>query len=99
MSGNDVAGLRQSRRIVKLVKIAGVLALSMIAWAAVVGYGVLAGWWHRVLAPAGDTPAFLAAARQMLSSEPHGDVAIALIANSQIAGEHYIGLAARGESG
>ncbi len=87
-----MAGLRQSRRIVKLVKIAGVLALSMSAWAAVVGYGVLAGWWHRVLAPAGDTPAFLAAARQMLSSEPHGDVAIALIANSQIAGEHYIGL-------
>lgn len=87
-----MAGMRQSRRIVKLVKVAGVPVLSMIVWTAVVGYGVLAGWWHRALAPAGDTPAFMAAARQMMSSEPHGDLAIALVAKGQLADEHYIGL-------
>ena len=75
-----------------LVKVAGVLALSMIAWTGVVGYGVLAGWWHRVLAPAGDTPAFMVAARQMMSSELHGDLAIALITKGQVAQEHYVGL-------
>jgi CubicO group peptidase (beta-lactamase class C family) len=84
--------MRQSRRIVKLVKVAGVPALSMIVWTAVVGYGVLAGWWHRALAPAGDTPAFMVAARQMMSSEPHGDLAIALVAKGHMADEHYIGL-------
>ena len=81
-----MAGMRQSRRIVKLVKVAGVPVLSMIVWTAVVGYGVLAGWWHRALAPAGDTPAFMAAARQMMSSEPHGDLAIALVDQGPVGG-------------
>ena len=85
-------GKRQRRRIVKLVKLAGVPVLSMMVWTAVVGYGVLAGWWHRALAPAGDTSAFMAAARQMMSSESHGDLAIALVAKGQVADEHYIGL-------
>ena len=84
--------MRQSRRIVKLVKVVGVPALAMIAWTAVVGYGVLAGWWHRAIAPAGDAPAFMAAARQMMSSEPHGDLAIALVTKGQVTDEHYIGL-------
>ena len=76
----------------KLVKVAGVPVLSMIAWTAVVGYGVLAGWWHRAIAPAGDAPAFMAAARQMMSSEPHGDLAIALVTKGQVTDEHYLGL-------
>ena len=75
-----------------LLKAAGLPVLSMIAWTAIVGYGVLAGWWHRALAPGGDTPAFMAAARQMMSSEPHGDLAIALVAKGQVADEHYVGL-------
>ncbi len=64
----------------------------MIVWTAVAGYGVLAGWWHRAIA-AGDVPAFMAAARQMMSAEPHGDVAIALVSKGEVADEHYIGLA------
>ena len=75
-----------------LVRVAAVPVLSMIVWTAVVGYGVLAGWWHPAIAPAGDTAAFMAAARQMMSSEPHGDLAIALLAKGQVADEHYIGL-------
>ena len=62
-------------------------------WSAVVGYGVLAGWWHRGLAPAGDTPSFMAAVRTMVSSEPHGDVAIALLTKGQVSGEYYVGVA------
>ena len=32
------------------------------------------------------------AARQMMSSEPHGDLAIALVTKGQVADEHYSGL-------
>jgi CubicO group peptidase (beta-lactamase class C family) len=67
--------------------------VGMLVWSAVVGYGVLAGWWHRGLAPTGDTPAFMAAVRTLVSSEPHGDVAIALITSGQVAGEFYTGAA------
>lgn len=64
----------------------------MLVWAAVVGYGVLAGWWHRGLARAGDTPSFMAAVRTMVSSEAHGDVAIALLTEGQVADEYYTGV-------
>ena len=87
-----MAGVGQSSRIVGVVRAAGAIALAMLAWTAVVGYGVLAGWWHRGLAPVGDTAAFMAAARQMTSSEPHGDVAIALVTKGQVADEHYAGV-------
>ena len=86
LSGGDVAGMRQSRRIVKLVKVAGVPVLSMIVWTAVVGYGVLAGWWHRALAPAGDTPAFMAAARQMMSSSRTANDDLDYVADQWAAG-------------
>ena len=92
LRGRDVAGMRQSRRMVKRLKVVGVPALAMIVWTAVAGYGVLAGWWHRAIAPAGDAAAFMLAARQMMSSEPHGDLAIALVSKGQVADEHYSGL-------
>ncbi len=79
--------------MVQLVKVVSAPALSMIAWTAIVGYGVLAGWWHRAIAPASDAPAFMVAARQMVSSEPHGDVAIALVSKGEVVDEHYVGLA------
>lgn len=65
--------------------------LAILAWAAVVGYGVLAGWWHRGLAGTGDTPAFMAAVRTRVSSEPHGDVAVALMSKGQVADGYYTG--------
>lgn len=65
----------------------------LLVWSAVVGYGVLAGWWHRGLARAGDTPSFMAAARTMVSSEPHGDLAIALLTRGQVSDEYYVGVA------
>ena len=85
-------GVGKSSRIVGVVRAAGAIALAMLAWTAVVGYGVLAGWWHRGLAPVGDTAAFMAAAGQMTSSEPHGDVAIALVTKGQVADEHSAGV-------
>lgn len=75
-----------------VLRLAGGLALGTLGWAAVVGYGVLAGWWHRALAPAGDTPAFMAALRQMVASEPHGDLAVALLIKGQVADEYYTGV-------
>lgn len=64
----------------------------LVAWSAVAGYGVLAGWWHRGLAPAGDTPSFMAAARALVSAEPHGDVAIALLTRGEVSHEYYTGV-------
>lgn len=75
----------------KRTKVAGVTALSMILWSAFVGYGVLAGWWHQTIAPAGDTKAFMVAVRRVIAAEPHGDVAIALVSAGRIADEHYAG--------
>ena len=92
MSRGEVAGMGQSSRIVGVVWAAGAIAVAMLAWTAVVGYGVLAGWWHHGLAPAGDRAAFMAAARQLVSSEPHGDVAIAFVTKGQLADEHYAGV-------
>ena len=77
--------------MMKLTKLAGVTALSMILWSAFVGYGVLAGWWHSTIAPAGDTKAFMVAVRRVIAAEPHGDFAIALVSAGQIADEHYVG--------
>jgi CubicO group peptidase (beta-lactamase class C family) len=82
----------QNKRTVSVLKAGGMFALAMLGWAAVVGYGVLAGWWHRALAPRGDLPAFMAAARLMVSSEPHGAVAIALVTKGQLADEYYTGV-------
>ena len=82
------------RSNIRAVKLASIPVAAILAWTAVVGYGVFAGWWHRTFAPAGDTPAFMAAARKFVSAEPHGDVAIALLANGQVSGEHYAGGAA-----
>ncbi len=65
----------------------------LLIWAAIVGYGVLAGWWHRGVARAGDTPSFMASVRTIVSSEPHGDVAIALLTAGQVSGEYYTGVA------
>ena len=65
----------------------------LLIWAAIVGYGVLAGWWHRGLARVGDTPSFMASVRTIVSSEPHGDVAIALLTAGQVSGEYYTGVA------
>lgn len=65
---------------------------AMLAWTALVGYGVLAGWWHHGLARSGDTPAFMAAVRTMVSSEPHGGVAVALLTRGQAADEYYKGV-------
>ena len=76
----------------KLMKVAGLTALSLILWAAFVGYGVFAGWWHRHIAASGDSQGFMAAAEKMISAEPHGDLALALISNGQLVKEHYASL-------
>ena len=85
--------MRQKGRIVSAFRVAGALALASFVWTAIVAYGVLAGWWHRTLAPEGDSRAFMAAARKMVSSEPHGAVAIALVTGGHVADEHHTGVA------
>lgn len=76
----------------KLMRVAGTTALLIILWASVVGYGVLAGWWHRQIAPSGDAKGFMVAAQSLISNEPHGDLAIALISNGRVVDEYFASL-------
>lgn len=81
--------MTRTRGLGRLARTILIALLPMAAWAAVVGYGVFAGWWHRTLAPAGDAAAFMTAARDLVSAEPHGDIAIALMSGGQLRDEYY----------
>ena len=76
----------------KLMRGARATALLMILWAGVVGYGVLAGWWHRQINPSADAKGFMVAAQRLISNEPHADLALALISNGRLVDEHFASL-------
>ena len=67
--------------------VAGTLG-SMAAWAVLVFVGTLYGWWHRSLAPSGDTHAFAQAAIRELESTYRGDVAFVLIEGGRPVAEY-----------
>jgi len=60
----------------------------MSAWAAFVFFGTLYGWWHRPLAPSGDTRAFAQAAIRALESDYRGNVAFVLIEGGKPVAEY-----------
>lgn len=60
----------------------------MIVWAAFGFIGTLYGWWHRSLAPSGDTRAFADAAIRKLEAERHGNVVFVLVQGGEPAGEY-----------
>jgi CubicO group peptidase (beta-lactamase class C family) len=67
--------------------LAGTVA-SIAAWAVFVYVGTLYGWWHRPLAPSGDTGAFARAATRELESQYRGDVAFVLIQGGRPVAEY-----------
>ncbi len=63
--------------------------LVALAVAAAMGYGALQGWGRKALAPAGDSAAFFAAARDRLKAESKGNFAFILIEDGKPVGEAY----------
>jgi CubicO group peptidase (beta-lactamase class C family) len=64
-------------------------ALLAIAWAALIGVGLLQGWSHRPLAPRGDTPAFVTAALARIGHETAGNAAFVLLEDGRVVAEHF----------
>ena len=57
--------------------------LAAVAVAAIMGFGVLEGWWRKPLASPGDTGRFLAAATERLRAESKGNAAFILVENGR----------------
>ena len=72
------------------VAIAIATLLAVVAWAALVFVGTVDGWWHRALAPAGDTAAFMNAEKQLIDSRNKGNVAFALIERGVASDQYFV---------
>lgn len=59
------------------------------AWATLVVFGTLAGWWREPLTSDPDTGAFMAAAKEQIDTEYNGNVAFVLLKNGKAYGEHF----------
>ena len=66
--------------------------LAVAAWCALVIGGALFGWWHRAIAPAGDSAAFVAAAKRLIDSRNHGNVAFRLIERGAPKAEYFVSI-------
>ena len=62
----------------------------VLAWVALVIAGAIYGWWHRSLAPPGDATAFVNAAKRLIDSRNHGDVAFRLIERGLPKDEYFV---------
>jgi CubicO group peptidase (beta-lactamase class C family) len=69
--------------------IAGLTLLSLIAWAALVGFGTLGGWGRTPLAPRGDAAAFMTAANAVIDAESRGNAAFVLIEDGRVLDQHF----------
>jgi CubicO group peptidase (beta-lactamase class C family) len=70
-------------------KIVVVSLLAVVIYSVVVLGGALFGWWRTSLAPKDDARAFMRAAADIIQRDNRGNVALVLIEDGVIAGEHY----------
>lgn len=66
-----------------------VALLAIVIWTGVAGYGALAGWWLRPIAPRGDTRAFMHAATAMANAQSKGNIALVLMQHGDVFAEQY----------
>lgn len=66
-----------------------VLLMLVALWACITAYGAISGWWLTPVAPKGDTQAFLRAAIEMGNQQSRGNIALVLIGNNAVYGEHF----------
>jgi CubicO group peptidase (beta-lactamase class C family) len=73
------------RRLIRFVLLTlGVL----VVWTAVVGIGLLEGWWRLPLAARGNTQAFMNALVHEVQTTRPGNVGLALIEDGSVHAEH-----------
>jgi hypothetical protein len=56
-----------------------VVAVAIVTWTGVAGYGAFDGWWLRLIAPGGNAHAFMQAASAMARAQSQGDIALVLL--------------------
>jgi CubicO group peptidase (beta-lactamase class C family) len=71
-------------------RVALVTVVALAAWVALVVAGVIFGWTHRSLAPAGDVTKFVDAAKRLIDARNHGNVAFRLIEGGAPAAEYFV---------
>ncbi|MEO5722378.1 MAG: serine hydrolase domain-containing protein [Chthoniobacterales bacterium] len=70
------------------------IMLALVAWAVLVFFGTIEGWWKRPLAPRGDTAAFAQAATKFINDQNKGNAALALLDHGSVTGEHALSVGA-----
>jgi CubicO group peptidase (beta-lactamase class C family) len=73
-------------RLLRII-LAGIFALAL--WAALVAVGAREGWWRPMPAPQGDTAGFLSWAQGRYTAQAHGNIAIVLLDNGEVAQSYY----------
>lgn len=66
-----------------------VVLVAVILWIAIAAYGAISGWWLTPIAPKGDAHAFLDAAVKIGDTQSRGNIALVLIRNGAVYGEHF----------
>ncbi len=79
------------------LKTSGAIVATLVLWAVCVGYGAASGWWSTPIAPTGDARQFMDAAVEIVETKNRGNIALVLISNGEVVGEHYKGI--QGEIG
>ncbi len=62
---------------------------AIILWIVVSVYGAISGWWLTPIARAGDARAFMDAAIAMSNTHSRGNIALVLMRNGVVFGEHF----------
>lgn len=73
----------------RVVAIIALTLLALVLWVSIVGYGAVAGWWHRPIAERGDVAAFKAAATRMIDADMRGNAAFVLIERGKPVAQVY----------
>lgn len=73
----------------RLVRIVLAATVASLLWAAVVVGGAREGWWRSMPAAQGDTAGFLRWAEDRYAAESHGNIAIVLLENAEVAHTHF----------
>ena len=63
--------------------------VASVVWTGVAGYGAIAGWWLRPIAPRGDAQAFMQAVTARAAAESKGDIALVLLRDGTVVAEHF----------
>tara|TARA_R110000868_G_scaffold53249_1_gene167313 strand:+ start:8627 stop:9928 length:1302 start_codon:yes stop_codon:yes gene_type:complete len=68
--------------------------VAIAAWAALIFTGTMNGWTRTAIAEPDDVSGFLQAATEIIDTDHHGNLGLALLENGEIVGEYYASIGA-----